>query len=77
MSAAPVITDISPPSAARAPAWAVLAALVPSHMALLLATVSQPVTQHVRVIANANFINALSRFNIALEPFTFCGCDRA
>jgi hypothetical protein len=46
-------------------------------MALLLATVAQPVTQNVRVIANANFINALSRINIALEPFTFCGCDRA
>ena len=77
MSAVPVITDMSPPSAARAPAWAVLACLVPSQMALSLAPVAQPVTQHVRVITDANFINALSRINIALEPFTFCGCDRA
>jgi hypothetical protein len=46
-------------------------------MALSLATVSQPVTQHVRVITDANFINALSRINIAFKPFTFCGCDRA
>ena len=75
--ATPVTTDISPPSTARAPAWAVLVALVPSQMALSLATVAQPVTQHVRIIANIDFINALSRINIAFEPFTFCGCDRA
>lgn len=58
MRAAPVVTDRSPPSRARAAACAVLSALVPSQIALSLTALTQPACNAAKVVqhkATENF----------------------
>jgi len=76
MSAAPVVTDRSPPSRAKAAACAVLSALVPSQIALSLTAIPQPVTEDARIIASVHLVHAFAGFNIVLKPLTFCGSVR-
>jgi hypothetical protein len=57
ISAAPVITDRSPPSSSSAAVCASLSLLVPSQMASLLGATAQPDASTISIIGNSVFIN--------------------
>lgn len=71
MSRAPVTTDRSPPSCAKAAACADRAPIVPSQSASPLTAIPQPLTLSVN-ITDARPIHPLARLNIAFKPFPIC-----
>jgi len=72
ISACPVTTDISPPSAAKADACAVRCEAVASQIASPLATLMQPATSQIGVIANnVRFIGFFPCFRVIAQGVRF------